>query len=112
MPPDFYDEMYESTGGVRAHYRPVAEWLATTPVTRVAQKREEAERAFHRVGITFAVTGEETGTERLIPFDLVPRIIAASEWEMLERGLIQRVRALNAFLDDVYHDQKILDGGP
>ena len=58
------------------------------------------------------MTGEESGTERLIPFDLVPRIIAADEWKTLERGLVQRVRALNAFLDDIYHDQRILEGGP
>ena len=112
MPPAFYDEMHDAAGAVRPHYKPVAEWLANTPAPRIAQKRDEAERAFHRLGITFAVTGEETGTERLIPFDLVPRIIAAPEWDVLERGLVQRVRALNAFLDDVYHDQKILDGGP
>src|SRR5690348_6432143 len=96
MPRTFYDEMYAPDGSVRPHYRAVADWLAATPPTRVAQKREEADRAFHRLGITFAVTGEESGTERLIPFDLVPRIIAASEWTTLERGLVQRVRALNA----------------
>jgi uncharacterized circularly permuted ATP-grasp superfamily protein len=112
MPRTFYDEMHAPDGTVRPHYRAVADWLAATPPTRIAQKREEADRAFHRLGITFAVTGEESGTERLIPFDLVPRIIAASEWETLERGLVQRVRALNAFLDDIYHDQRILEGGP
>jgi uncharacterized circularly permuted ATP-grasp superfamily protein len=112
MPRTFYDEMYGSDGAVRPHYKAVADWLAATPPVRVAQKREEADRAFHRLGITFAVTGEESGTERLIPFDLVPRIIAAAEWATLERGLVQRVRALNAFLDDIYHDQRILEGGP
>jgi uncharacterized circularly permuted ATP-grasp superfamily protein len=112
MPPAFYDEMYGPDGAVRPHYQPVADWLAKTPIARIAQKREEAERAFHRLGITFAVSGSETGTERLIPFDLVPRIIPAHEWDVLERGLVQRVRALNAFLDDVYHDQRILEGGP
>ena len=99
-------------GTVRPHYRAVADLLTRTPPARVAQKREEAERAFHRLGITFAVAGEDTGTERLIPFDLIPRIIAADEWSVLERGLLQRVRALNAFLDDIYHDQRILNGGP
>jgi uncharacterized circularly permuted ATP-grasp superfamily protein len=112
MPRTFYDEMHGSDGAVRPHYQAVADWLAATPPVRIAQKREEADRAFHRLGITFAVTGEESGTERLIPFDLVPRIIAAAEWATLERGLVQRVRALNAFLDDIYHDQRILEGGP
>ena len=99
MPASPYDEMTAPDGTVRPHYRAVADWLTRTPPARVAQKREEAERAFHRLGITFAVAGEDTGTERLIPFDLIPRIIAADEWSVLERGLLQRVRALNAFLD-------------
>jgi len=103
-----YDEMRLADGAIRPHYRPFADWLAQTPAARIAQKREEAERAFHRLGITFAVYGEDAGTERLIPFDLVPRIIPAAEWAMLERGLKQRVHALNAFLHDIYHEQKIL----
>jgi len=106
-----YDEMRLEDGTVRPHYQPFATWLAQTPAARIAQKREEAERAFHRLGITFAVYGEDSGTERLIPFDIVPRIIPASEWTMLERGLKQRVQALNAFLHDIYHDQKILAAG-
>ncbi len=107
----FYDEMQSPDGDVRPHYQAFADWLARTPADRIAQKRGEAERAFHRVGITFAVYGENAGTERLIPFDIVPRIIPASEWETLERGLKQRVEALNAFLDDIYHDQRILAEG-
>jgi uncharacterized circularly permuted ATP-grasp superfamily protein len=106
-----YDEMHGPGGAVRAHYGPLAEWLGHTSNERIARKRDEAERAFHRVGITFAVYGEETGTERTIPFDLLPRIIPADEWEVLERGLKQRVKALNAFLDDIYHDQRILADG-
>jgi uncharacterized circularly permuted ATP-grasp superfamily protein len=98
-------------GAVRAHYRAFADWLGRTPANRIAQKREEAERAFLRVGITFAVYGEDAGTERLIPFDLVPRIIPADEWAMLERGLKQRIAALNAFLGDIYHGQRILAEG-
>jgi uncharacterized circularly permuted ATP-grasp superfamily protein len=104
----YYDEMQGPDGAVRPHYQAFADWLARTPADRIAQKRGEAERAFHRVGITFAVYGENSGTERLIPFDIVPRIIPANEWETLERGLKQRVAALNAFLDDIYHDQRIL----
>ncbi len=106
-----YDEMHHPDGSIRPHYQPFADWLAATPAGRIAQKREEAERAFHRLGITFAVYGEEAGTERLIPFDLVPRIIPASEWASLERGLLQRVQALNLFLHDIYHEQKIIAAG-
>ena len=98
-------------GGYRPHYRAFAEWLNRTDAERIAQKREEAERAFHRVGITFAVYGEDSGNERLIPFDIVPRIIPPNEWDVLESGLKQRVRALNLFLGDVYHDQRILKAG-
>src|SRR5689334_1826289 len=106
-----YDEMTVPGDGIRPHYRAFADWLERTDATRIAQKREEAERAFHRVGITFAVYGDNGGTERLIPFDIVPRIIPAHEWQMLERGLKQRVRALNLFLADVYHEQRILKAG-
>src|ERR1700692_3441270 len=90
-----YDEMRAADGSVRLHYRGFSDWLGRTPPEQIAQNREEAERAFHRVGITFAVYGEESGTERLIPFDIVPRIIHAAEWRLLERGLKQRVQALN-----------------
>ena len=106
-----YDEMRAEDGGVRPHYRPFADWLERTPPDHIAQKREEAERLFHRVGITFAVYGEQSGTERLIPFDLVPRIIPADEWSRLEAGLVQRVRALNLFLSDIYHAQSIVRAG-
>ncbi|MBA3506500.1 MAG: circularly permuted type 2 ATP-grasp protein [Betaproteobacteria bacterium] len=109
--PDPYDEMTETNGRVREHYRPFGDWLERTAADRIAQKREEAERAFHRVGITFAVYGEDAGTERLIPFDLVPRIIPANEWRVLEAGVKQRVHALNLFLHDIYHEQKILNAG-
>lgn len=107
----YYDEMRDGDGALRPHYQAFADWLARTPTDRIAQKRGEAERAFHRVGITFAVYGEDAGTERLIPFDIVPRIIPAHEWDVLERGLKQRVAALNAFLNDIYHEQRILDEG-
>jgi uncharacterized circularly permuted ATP-grasp superfamily protein len=98
-------------GAVRPHYQAFADWLARTPADRIAQKRGEAERAFHRVGITFAVYGENSGTERLIPFDIVPRIIPAERWDRLAAGLRQRVTALNRFLHDIYHGQEILRAG-
>ena len=107
----FYNEMHLPDGTVRQHYQPFADWLARTPPDRIAQKQAEADIMFHRVGITFAVYGEESGTERLIPFDIVPRIIPAQEWLMLEQGLRQRVKTLNAFLHDIYHDQEIIKAG-
>ena len=103
--------MRAGDGSVRPHYQGFADWLERTPAEKIAQKREEAERAFHRVGITFAVYGEDAGTERLIPFDIVPRIIHAAEWRLLEQGLKQRVKALNLFLSDIYHEQSILKAG-
>jgi len=111
MSADFYNEMYDSTDTLRPHYRAFAEWLAAMSAERLERKRVEADTAFHRVGITFAVYGEEAGTERLIPFDIIPRIIPAAEWQSLEAGLWQRVKALNAFLNDIYHEQAILKTG-
>ena len=100
---------------VREHYRTYARWLSTQSAQSMAQRREEAEMIFRRVGITFAVYGEKdedgAGTERLIPFDMIPRIIPAGEWRALERGLVQRVTALNRFIADVYGDQEILKAG-
>ena len=106
-----YDEMCDADGAVRAHYQAFSDWVKRTGDDQIAQKRDEAERAFHRIGITFAVYGETSGTERLIPFDIVPRIIPAAEWRTLERGLKQRVQALNLFLHDIYHEQSILKAG-
>ncbi len=106
-----YDEMHDAAGGVRPSYQSFADWLKSTAPEVIARKREEADLTFHRVGITFAVYGEEAGKERLIPFDIVPRIIPAHEWKVMEAGLRQRVKALNAFLHDIYHDQEILKAG-
>nr|WP_221296206.1 circularly permuted type 2 ATP-grasp protein [Microbulbifer hydrolyticus] len=97
--------------GVHEHYRAYLQWLENTPDATLEQKRREADTLFRRFGITFNVYGEEEGTERLIPFDLIPRIIPASEWTHLEQGLHQRVTALNRFLHDIYHDQEILRAG-
>jgi uncharacterized circularly permuted ATP-grasp superfamily protein len=101
--------------GVRDHYRNYAQWLARQPQDTMRKRREEAEMIFRRVGITFAVYGAKdedgAGTERLIPFDLIPRIIPAAEWAILEQGLVQRVNVLNRFLHDVYHDQEIIKAG-
>jgi len=106
-----YDEMLDAAGAPRVHCRRYWNWLAEQPPERLAQKRTEADALFHRVGITFAVYGENAGTERLIPFDIVPRILPSDEWSRLEAGLKQRVHALNAFIADIYHDQRILKAG-
>jgi uncharacterized circularly permuted ATP-grasp superfamily protein len=101
--------------GVRDHYRTYADWLGRQPQEMMRSRREEAEMIFRRVGITFAVYGAKdedgSGTERLIPFDLIPRIIPASEWRLMEKGLVQRVTALNRFIHDVYHEQEIFKAG-
>ncbi len=108
----FYDEMHAAGGGDREHYAAYARWLAETPIERIAAKRAEADALFHRFGITFAVYGEGDGDkERLIPFDVIPRIIPHAEWRQLADGLRQRVEALNAFIGDIYHHQKILKAG-
>ena len=103
--------MHLPDGSVSGHYATYDNWLQATSSERIAQKRNEAEIAFHRVGITFAVYGEEAGNERTIPFDIVPRIIPASEWQVLQQGLRQRIKALNLFLRDIYHGQEILREG-
>lgn len=107
----YYDEMLTAEGRQRQHYDPWWRWLQRTDQQSVRQKKEQAELLFHRVGITFNVYGDDEGTERLIPFDSVPRIIPAAEWRKLDSGIRQRVKALNAFLHDIYHDQHILKAG-
>jgi uncharacterized circularly permuted ATP-grasp superfamily protein len=114
MKPSF-DEMQATPTEVREHYRGYEQWLSQQPRDVMKSRREEAEMIFRRVGITFAVYGAKdedgSGTERLIPFDLIPRVIPAHEWEEMERGLSQRVRALNRFIHDVYHGQDIIRAG-
>ncbi|WP_370261919.1 circularly permuted type 2 ATP-grasp protein [Limnobacter sp.] len=106
-----FDEMYAADQSVRTHYQDFSHWLDMQAPEKLQNKRAEADLIFRRVGITFAVYGEESGTERLIPFDMVPRIIQASEWKTLEAGLRQRVQALNMFLKDIYNEQRILQTG-
>ncbi len=111
MSRSFYNEMYDADGQCRPHYQTFARWLAETPPDVLAQRRREADLLFHRAGITFTLYGDKQGTERLIPFDIIPRSIPASEWQVVEAGCIQRVRALNLFLEDLYHEQRILREG-
>jgi uncharacterized circularly permuted ATP-grasp superfamily protein len=114
MTPGF-DEMRAGEETLRDHYRSYDRWLRAQPAEVMTARREEAEMIFRRVGITFAVYGAKdedgAGTERLIPFDLIPRVIPSAEWREMERGLRQRVTALNRFIHDVYHDQDILKAG-
>ncbi len=119
----FFDEMagaagqHQAAGGegrpapARDPYRRIAEWLRETPPERLAAKRREAEALYRRHGITFGAYGSAEGHETTIPFDLIPRVLTLEEWRHLERGLIQRTRALNAFLHDVYHAREICRAG-
>jgi uncharacterized circularly permuted ATP-grasp superfamily protein len=107
----FFDEMFGGPGQPRPHYRALAEHLAELRPDELDERRHAAETAFVNQGIGFTVYGEEAGLERIFPFDVIPRVIPNDEWQLLERGLIQRVQALNLFLHDVYHDQQILAEG-
>ncbi|HWW72925.1 MAG TPA: circularly permuted type 2 ATP-grasp protein [Duganella sp.] len=113
----FFNEMtadglaHHASAEVREHYREFCGWLQRQSAETIERKRAEADLTFRRVGITFAVYGDDAGTERLIPFDTIPRIIPAAEWKKMEAGLIQRVKALNMFIHDIYHDQNIIKAG-
>ncbi len=106
-----FDEMHPEGAGLRKPYAAYERWLSTQDPKRLADKMRDAERVFRKTGITFNVYGEEEAAERLIPFDIVPRILSGSEWRRLTQGIEQRVQALNAFLDDIYHRQEILKSG-
>ena len=113
----FYDEMYglnkKHHDKVQPldHYSDYQKWAQTYSPEAMSSKRAQADAAFRQVGITFAVYGDDAGTERLIPFDLIPRIIPSKEWATLQKGLIQRVQALNMFIHDVYHKKNIIKAG-
>ena len=111
MAPFAFDEMHGDGSAVRDPYQRVAQWLSETSDDYLQTRCAQAELFFRRIGITFAVYGDAEADERLIPFDIVPRILARSEWRRLEAGLIQRVQALNAFLRDVYGPREILRAG-
>ena len=110
-PGAFFDEMFEAPGRARPHYRVLAEQLAALGVEEFEERRRAVDMSFLNQGIGFTVYGEEEGLERIFPFDLIPRLIPGDEWNRLERGLVQRVQALNLFLEDVYHEQRILRDG-
>ena len=107
----FHDEMFDADGEVRAEARLLLETIESLPDGQLQRCQRAAERLLLQLGITFNVYGDSAGTERVFPFDLIPRIIPAAEWAWIERGLKQRIHALNEFIDDIYHDQKILKDG-
>ena len=107
----FFDEMFQADGTPRPHYRNLLERLTELSTDEFHAKRESVDLSFLRQGITFTVYGQEEGTEKIFPFDLIPRIIPNTEWERVAKGLEQRIIALNLFLKDIYHDQKIIKDG-
>jgi uncharacterized circularly permuted ATP-grasp superfamily protein len=107
----FFDEMFEGDGKVRPHYQRILERFSEMDAQTFERKRALAEKAYLNQGITFTIYSGDEGTERIMPFDLVPRIIPSDEWKVLERGLEQRLRVLNLFLHDIYHDQRIIREG-
>jgi uncharacterized circularly permuted ATP-grasp superfamily protein len=110
-PADLFDELVDSDGRMRPYYGPVAERLFGMGHSELEQKLKSLELLFLKQGVTFTVYGDARGTERVFPFDPVPRLIPGAEWDLVEAGLIQRITALNLFLYDIYHEQKILKDG-
>jgi uncharacterized circularly permuted ATP-grasp superfamily protein len=108
-----FDELWGASRGRKARdgVGPLAAWLSDTPAAELTRRQQSAEAAFRNLGITFSVYGEEDAAERIIPFDIVPRIFTAAEWASLSEGLEQRVRAINAFIDDVYGERRIIADG-
>jgi uncharacterized circularly permuted ATP-grasp superfamily protein len=106
-----FDEIMGKGGSDRPELADLVRWLADTPPEDLRRRQEAAETTFRQLGITFAVYGESDASERIIPFDIVPRVFLADEWARLSEGLIQRVEAINAFLDDIYGEQEIMKAG-
>ena len=106
-----YDEMFDSPGVPRSHYQALFRTLLELPAEELKKSQQAADLSFLHQGITFTVYGRTEGTEQIFPNDMLPRIITNAEWSVVERGLTQRITALNLFLKDVYHDGKILSDG-
>lgn len=104
----FHDEMFDVSGEVRQEARLLLETINSLEEGQLLRCQRAAERLLLQMGVTFNVYGDSAGTEKIFPFDLIPRIVSAEEWEWIERGLKQRIHALNEFIDDIYHDQRIL----
>src|SRR5260221_6685952 len=108
---NFFDEMFSAEGCPRSAAEALVKTIESLPDGELLTRQQAAERALLQMGITFNVYGEQAGVEKIFPFDIVPRIVSAGEWSRIERGLQQRIRALNLFIDDLYHDQKIVKDG-
>src|SRR5712691_12215210 len=108
---DFFDEMFSAAGVARPHYSRLLAGFKEMEAADFERKRTLAATSFLQQGVTFTVYDDEQGTERIFPFDLIPRIIPAREWELIEHGLVQRITALNLYLHDIYHGQNILRDG-
>ena len=107
----FFDEMFEADGRPRAGAALLVQRIHGLPHGELLQRQRAAEQASLQMGITFNVYGDAAGTERIFPFDVIPRIVEATDWALIERGLKQRIQALNLFIDDVYQAQHIINDG-
>lgn len=107
----FFDEMFETNGQIRPHYQVLGDRIKELSLDDLVEKQQRLDQSFLEQGITFTVYNNDAGTERIFPFDLIPRIIPKDEWRLLEQGLVQRITALNLFLYDIYHEQNILNDG-
>lgn len=110
-PGQFYDELFQAPGKPRPDAIPLVDRIEALPTEEVQRRHRAAQVALFKLGVTFNVYSDDQGTEKIFPFDIIPRIVSADEWAVLERGLKQRIRALNQFLADVYGDQKIIHDG-
>ncbi len=110
-PGDFYDELFIDRNQPRPEGQPLVDRIHDLPVGELLLRQEAAQKAMYKLGATFNVYGDDEAEDRIFPFDVIPRIVTVGEWEVLERGLKQRIHALNLFLDDIYHDQKIIADG-
>src|SRR5882757_10008963 len=106
-----YDEMFAAPGEIHSHYEPLLEHFSSLPSDELQRRKQAADLSFLNQGITFTVYGRQEGTEKIFPYDLVPRIITAAEWATVELGLTQRITALNLFLKDIYNEGRILEDG-
>src|SRR5205809_4280586 len=107
----FHDEMFQSDGTPRAYARLLVERITSVGDVEVRRYQQAAEQALFRMGITFNVYGDDAGAEKILPFDIIPRIVPADEWAKIDRGLRQRIHALNIFINDIYNEQKVLKDG-
>jgi len=110
-PGDFYDELFASPGTPRPAAAELVRRIKSLPFTELQRRQDAAQKMLFKLGVTFNVYSDNQGTERIFPFDVIPRFVPYSEWELLEKGLKQRIHALNCFIHDIYNDQKIIEDG-